>query len=295
MSLLGIDVSHYQGKIDWFSVARSTVKFAFAKATEGTGYVDPLFARNWAGIQEAGLFRGAYHFGRPCGDPESQAAHFAAVVGPLGFRDLPPVLDLEQSDKQKASDVLEWARAFMTKAEALFGRKLIVYTGYFWRGDMGNPNDAFFRERLLWLAAYNSKPVVPASWNQWTFWQYTEGQHNGPYPVAGVPPCDQDRFEGTEADLEKLCEGVPPSPEPQPSQPSDKQWPGIHFVWPRTPVVAGPVVRMWQERLVQLGYTVDCDGVYGPQSKKACIAFQRDYGLVADGIVGRITWSKAFE
>lgn len=293
MTLLGIDVSRYQGDVNWFSVAASNVTYAFAKATEGTGYVDAKFSQNWSGIQEVGLYRGAYHFGRPGGDPESQAAHFAAVVGQLGFRDLPPVLDLEVSDGHTASNVLEWARVFVKKAEALFGRKLIIYTGGFWRGPMGNPNDSFFRERALWLAAYVAKPVIPAGWLRWTFWQYTEGQHNRPATIAGVRPCDQNQFEGTEAALDSLCVGASPASEP-PGELQGTAWPGTHFVWPRNPTVSGDAVRLWQGRIKECGFAIDCDGIYGPQSKAVCSAFQREHGLVADGIVGKVTWNATF-
>src|SRR5258706_9107166 len=124
MRILGIDVSHYQGDVRWSDVAQSDVKFAFAKATENNTSVDALFQKNWRGIQEAGLYRGAYHFGRPGGDPETQAAHFHAAVGALSFRDLPPVLDIEVADGHDAQHVLSWARAFLDKAEQLFGRRL---------------------------------------------------------------------------------------------------------------------------------------------------------------------------
>ena len=112
MSLLGIDVSHYQGDVNWFAVAGGGVKFAFAKATEGNTWVDTRFTQNWSRIQEVGLVRGAYHFGRPGRDAETQAVHFASVVGPLGFNDLPPVLDIEEDDGQSAEHVLAWSRAF---------------------------------------------------------------------------------------------------------------------------------------------------------------------------------------
>jgi lysozyme len=294
MTLLGIDVSHYQGDVNFYSVAQSSVKFAFAKATEGTGYIDDQFTRNWAKIQEAGLYRGAYHFGRPGCDPETQAAHFAAVVGPLGFGDLPPVLDLEAADNHDGKYVLEWALAFTKKAEALFGRKLIIYTGAFWRGKMGNPNHPFFRERLLWLAAYVAKPAVPASWDHWTFWQYTEGQHNGPAAIPGLRPCDQNRFQGTEADLDLLCSASSPPVELPLPIPTGNEWPGVHFIWPKTPAVVGPAVKLWQERVTANGFAVNSDGVYGPQSKAACMAFQREHGLAVDGIVGQRTWEATF-
>jgi lysozyme len=296
MTLLGIDVSHYQGEVDWFAVARGNVKFAFAKASEGNAAVDTTFRQNWSRMQDAGLFRGAYHFGRPGHDPEIQAALFASVVGALGFRDLPPVLDLEESDGQSAAQVLDWARAFITKAEALLGRTLIVYTGGFWRGPLGNPNLPYFGERPLWLAAYVATPVVPASWTRYTFWQYSEGQHNGPATIPGVRPCDQDKFEGSEEDLAALCSAAPgPTPGPIITSPAGAAaFPGTAFVWPQTPPAAGPAVTQWQQRMRELGFSVATDGVYGPQSKAACLAFQKNHGLSADGIVGPATWKLCF-
>ena len=296
MRTLGIDVSHYQGDVRWHDVAGSNVKFAIAKATEGNASVDALFRKNWDAIQAAGLFRGAYHFGRPGGDARTQAVHFHAVVGALGFRDLPPVLDLEVADGHDAERVLSWARAFVDKGEELFGRKLMIYTGSFWRSALRNSNVGFFGERALWLAGYVSEPklIVPASWKRWTFWQYTDGSGNKPQTVPGVGPCDQSWFEGSEAELDRLCVGESPAPPPLPEPTSDAMWQGTFFVWPRTPAVQGGCVKSWQERMLRLGYELDADGVYGPQSKRSCAAFQRDHGLVADGIVGKTTWDATF-
>jgi lysozyme len=296
MTLLGIDVSHHQEDVDWFAVARGNVKFALAKATEGNKFVDPKFSRNWAGIQQAGLVRGTYHFGRPGRDPETQAVHFASVVGALGFNDLPPVLDIEEDDGQKAPEVVNWVRQFLAKADALFGRKLMIYTGAFWRGPLGNPKDPFFAERMLWLAAYVKNPVVPGGWARSTLWQYTDGQSNGPAPVSGVRPCDQNRFEGTGAELAALCQGTMPSPAgPVPASPgATPAWPGTFLVFPHQPAISGEAVKQWQARMVALGFELDVDGVFGPQAKATCIAFQREHGLSADGIVGRRTWDRCF-
>jgi lysozyme len=295
MRTLGIDVSHYQGDVNWLTVASSEVQFAFAKASEGTSS-DDRFAKNWQGMQAAGLYRGAYHFGHPGTDPETQAVHFASLVGPLGFRDLPPVLDLEQADGHKAQDVLAWARTFLSKAEQLFGRKLIVYTGAFWRDTLANPApDDFFSARALWLAGYapETKLIVPKTWSSWTFWQYSEGTLNGPAKIAGVTPCDQSWFDGDTTALDQLCSGASPSP-PAANGGADGTWPGTYFVWPRSPAVAGDAVKAWQTRIQQRGFALDADGVYGPQSKTACLGFQRDQGLVADGIVGQATWNATF-
>lgn len=79
----GIDVSHYQGTIDWGLVAEAGKVFTFIKATEGTSEVDPQFQANWSGANAAaGLLRGAYHFYQPGADPHQQAESFLSVVQP---------------------------------------------------------------------------------------------------------------------------------------------------------------------------------------------------------------------
>ena len=70
--LRGIDVSHYQGNINWSKVATSGIKFACAKATEGITYVDPSFSANWVGMKSVGLTRCAYHFAHPKEDAATQ-------------------------------------------------------------------------------------------------------------------------------------------------------------------------------------------------------------------------------
>jgi lysozyme len=289
----GIDVSSYQGTINWHAVAASGLAFAFAKATEGTGFVDAQFATNWSAMREFGLYRGAYHFGRPGQDPETQAVHFHSVVGETGFGDLPPVLDIEASDGHPAAAVLAWVLAFVKKAEALFGRKLVIYTGGFWRFTLGNPVVAELKDNPLWLAQYSQgTPTAPSTWAKWTFWQYTDGSFGSPPPVPGIAgPCDRDRFAGDKTELAALA-GTGASPPPPVAQPTS--WPGRYFVWPSQPVVAGEDVRTWQNRMVAIGFALTADGVYGPESKRVCAAFQRDRGMNADGIVGAKTWAASF-
>ena len=83
----GVDVSHHQGSIDWNRVASAGMSFAYIKATEGGDLLDPAFARNWSGAEEAGLDRGAYHFFTLCSPAEDQAANFLRSVPPQ-----PPML-----------------------------------------------------------------------------------------------------------------------------------------------------------------------------------------------------------
>jgi len=298
MSVLGIDVSHHNGVIDWHSVARSDVRFAFAKATDGAAFVDPTFATNWTGIRDAGLLRGAYHFGRPGSDPEVQAAQFASIVGALSWGELPPALDLEADDKQTPKAIIDWTLAFVAKAEALFGCPLMIYTGALWRNQLGSPNVEELSTRLLWTARYGSQePVVPAPWKAWSFWQFTDGQSGQARSIPGVSgPCDCDWFKGELTDLRSLSNGLPngvqPPAEPQP-QPGNV-WGGRVLVWPSNPTVRGQDVADWQSRVAQRGFAVTADGIFGPESKAACLAFQRHAGLAPDGIVGRQTWDATF-
>ena len=95
--LHGIDVSHYQKKIDWGKVAAQDVHFAFIKATEGETYKDSFFCENWASIKAAGIKRGAYHFFRPTLSAEMQATNFIEMTE-LGNGDIAPVLDVEVAD-----------------------------------------------------------------------------------------------------------------------------------------------------------------------------------------------------
>ncbi|WP_411882539.1 glycoside hydrolase family 25 protein [Polaromonas sp. YR568] len=215
MLVPGIDVSHYQGAIDWPQVAGGGVVFCFVKATEGIYVVDPFFKENWAGCAGAGLLRGAYHFGRPGTDAQTQAQQFFSTVGTLGPHDLPPVLDIETLNQCSAEDALQWVLDFTAAADTLFGRRTMVYTDDgFWQ----NLVPILAREpaaarslaaRPLWLADYVADPTVPSPWQAWSCWQYSDGSVNGATPVPGVAgDVDQNWFQ--QADLESLTSPLPP-------------------------------------------------------------------------------------
>ena len=95
MAIQGIDVSRFQGKPDWQRVNQAGKIFAFAKASQGVSYADPMFASNWTAMSNAGMMRGAYHFYSAASPAIAQANNFIRVVGSLDSGDLPPVLDLE--------------------------------------------------------------------------------------------------------------------------------------------------------------------------------------------------------
>jgi lysozyme len=197
MWVRGIDVSHYQGAVQWPQVARTGVAFSFVKATEGMYVVDPFFKDNWAGCAAAGLTRGAYHFGRPGSDAPTQAEQFFGTVKTLGVNDLPPVLDIETLDQRRPAYVLQWVLDFTDAADKLFGRRTMIYTdGGFWKNLAPLPGCEQLGKRRLWLADYAEHPCVPAPWQDWACWQYSNGAVNGGTRIHGVAgDVDQNWFE----------------------------------------------------------------------------------------------------
>lgn len=207
--LRGIDVSHFQGAIDWHKVATGDVVFSFIKATEGDQRVDRRFKENWAGCTAAGLTRGAYHFGHPGSDAQAQARHFFATVGALGPKDLPPVLDIETLDGGGPEEGLQWVLDFTTAADTLFRRQTMIYTDDgFWHNLASLPGCEQLKKRPLWLADYAADPAVPKPWQAWSCWQYSDGSVNGGTPVPGVAgDVDQDWFQ--QAAFEALTTSQP--------------------------------------------------------------------------------------
>src|SRR5262249_20877157 len=136
-TLPGIDVSHWQGSINWNAVDTAGIRFAFTKATEGTSYVDPQLGRNLSEMRRLGIVRRAYLFGHPNVSGTSQAQHFVNNVrsangGPLSGC-LQLCLDLEVTDGRTPAQVWSWTQSFIAEVQRLSGRPGIIYTSpSFW-------------------------------------------------------------------------------------------------------------------------------------------------------------------
>jgi len=176
----GIDVSHHQSVISWDDVKKMKVKdvnlqFAVIKATEGITRVDWQFRRNWREAKQAGMARGAYHFFISSRDGKQQAENFIATVK-LEKGDLPPVLDIEQTNRQNAQTIRKRAMDFLRAVETHYGVKPIIYTNVdFYEQYLGEE----FSDYPLWVAHYiqRNKPRIQ---RKWTFWQHSEkGRVNG--------------------------------------------------------------------------------------------------------------------
>ncbi|WP_263078205.1 GH25 family lysozyme [Endozoicomonas sp. Mp262] len=193
-ALKGIDVSHYQGEIQWLDVA-SQYHFAFIKATEGTHYIDPKYQENIRGIISTDILYGAYHFFSPDLDPIKQAEHFISATANHNLI-LPPVLDVEVEPSGSSHELRTAIKQWLTHVEKNTGCRPVLYTNkHFWNRHLNNN----FENYPLWISDYttNEKALTGIPWE---FWQYTEqGQ------VQGVSnPVDENRFYGDLATLNQL-------------------------------------------------------------------------------------------
>lgn len=166
----GVDVSHYQGTIDWEQLAAQNIQFAFIKATEGSGTEDECFAANWDAARKAGIHVGAYHFFSFDSLADTQAQNFIHVV-PAEEDALPPVIDLEfyrSEDLPEVSEVQESLRLMLALLEKHYGKTPIIYT-----------TDDYYKRYLedadltytLWIRSIFSRPAGALS-DSWRFWQY---------------------------------------------------------------------------------------------------------------------------
>lgn len=213
----GIDVSVYQSRIDWVAVEESgEVDFAYMRAVIGTSS-DVTFKRNWEECGKTSIKRGAYHFFKMNIDPAKQAQAFFDVVGALRDDDLPPMLDVEvhRLPTDDANAYLRKTLAFIEKAQELFGRRIVVYTGGPIFNECTDGGDPDLLDKIaacdLWLSAYVFDPTkfVPKAWKSrgksWTIWQLSGDVAAGGKPgkrIKGIGPIvDYNVTQGSALDL----------------------------------------------------------------------------------------------
>ncbi len=196
----GIDISHYQDRIDWerlrnANVQRVPLRFVFVKATEGVSMIDENFSDNFYQARQNDLIRGAYHFFVPDADARKQARFFLKQVH-LEEGDLPPVLDVEKVGRLSSEQLRKAVRTWLEIVEEHYGVKPILYTGASFKKKY--LNDSIFNQYPYWIAHYYvEKPTYEGSWN---FWQYTDfGKIDG---IQGNVDCNI--FNGSLQDLRKM-------------------------------------------------------------------------------------------
>lgn len=203
--VLGIDVSRWQGDVNWKYWTRKGKQFAFVKATEGTTYRNPFYGSQSTGSSNAGLIHGAYHFAAPSSSSGKAQAKFFVAHGGGWERDgrtLPGVLDIEYNPYGSTcygmtkKQIVAWVTSFTRKYKTLTGRDAIIYTNLDWWSRCAGNSEKFNQTNPLWVARYAGKVgTLPGAWPFYTFWQYTSS------------PLDQDRFSGKRARLVALAKG----------------------------------------------------------------------------------------
>lgn len=201
----GIDISHYQGKIDWdrlrlAMIQRCPVRFVIIKSTEGTGHLDENFNDNFKQARETGFMRGAYHFWSNKSSAAEQARYFLQQVH-LEEGDLPPVLDVEVfpqgvSIADFQNEILTW----LNTMEERYHVKPIIYTYYKFKEQY--LSDSRFDDYPYWIAHYYVDRMEYSG--KWKFWQHTD--------VGRLPGIetyvDLNVYNGSYYDLKRLTIGT---------------------------------------------------------------------------------------
>lgn len=200
----GIDISHYQGKINWeklsnAQIEHSPIRFVMIKATEGSTQIDDCFQDNFKNARDYGFIRGAYHFWSNKSSARDQARFFLKKVH-LKDGDLPPVLDVENKpDDMSVEDFQREILTWMHIVEDKYHVKPILYTYYKFKNQY--LNTSVFDDYPYWIAHYYVDEIEYEG--DWKFWQHTDA---GRLPgIRGT--VDFNLYNGSYYDLKKLCIG----------------------------------------------------------------------------------------
>ncbi|HEY0014827.1 MAG TPA: GH25 family lysozyme [Longimicrobium sp.] len=203
-SLEGVDVSHLEGAINWEQVKDAGIAFAFLKATQGNGFVDPRAQENLAQCRKFGIVAGMYHFYRHDVDPEAQARHFLDNLGAREPGDLLPAIDVEGPDDgggsfdYPKSEVVRRVGVVVGAVQAAIGRAPMIYTYPSAWAELTGNSTQFAGECPLWIASYGvATPSLVGGWKDYTVWQYND--HGTVKGIGGA--VDRDRFNGDEVQL----------------------------------------------------------------------------------------------
>lgn len=172
----GIDISRWQGEIDWTAVKAAGTRFVYMKATEGGDHTDPSFQRNWDGARRAGVRRGAYHFVYWCRPAHEQAVWFKQHI-PNDPDALPPVLDVEWNGHSRTcpkkidrSLAIQKIQLMLTELERLTGKKPVIYTDITFHKDV---LEGEFNDYPYWIRSTAALPETRYHNRPWAFWQFT--------------------------------------------------------------------------------------------------------------------------
>lgn len=207
-SVAGMDVSGYQGNVAWSTAYGRGARFAYIKATEGTGYTNPYFAQQYNGAYNVGMIRGSYHFALPDRSSGATQADYFIAHGGGWSRDgktLPGTLDIEYNPYGATcyglskAGMASWISSFSNRYHYRTGRWSVIYTSTSWWSQCVGTSGNYSNNSPLWVARYASTVgTLPYAWTYYTIWQFAD---------SGTFPGDQDTFNGDQTRLVALANG----------------------------------------------------------------------------------------
>lgn len=203
MKTFGVDVSHWEGSIDWH-IAAPAIGFAYYKCTEGTMWLDAQFENNRRGCEQAGLPHAPYHFFQPCLDPIQQADFFIASAG-SGYKRY--IVDIEKPDREV--DIVRQLRTFLDRCHELSGIRPAIYTSAGFWNEYIRSNPAWSSRYDLIVAHYTARhePILPVSWSLYKIWQFSDH-----FFIPGCKEaCDGNWFNGSPDECRKWFGNYKPS------------------------------------------------------------------------------------
>lgn len=205
-SVQGMDVSSYQGNVNWSSAYSSGARFAYIKATEGNYYINSYFAQQYNGSYNVGMIRGSYHFANPSSSSGANQAQYFVSHGGGWSNDgktLPGALDIEWDPYGSScyglsqSSMASWIKDFANTYHSLTTRWPVIYTAASWWSQCVGTQLNLSSTDPVWVAHYSSSVgTLPYPWTIYTFWQYAD---------SGKFPGDQDVFNGSYSRLQALA------------------------------------------------------------------------------------------
>jgi len=224
-----IDISHWQGEMDWDVFMQSDaegciIRAGSCNANSGIPYTDYNYEQNMTGVEHATEIIGTYWYWRANHDPIEQADYYADLLKYKKWN-LAPVADVESTGNVNQSTLQSRLKKFVDRLQVRTGYKPIIYSrASFWNPYVGNPSWASGHD--LWAARYNGSLSSPwsdgnyrfATWSEWVFWQYSaDGNGLGSQYGADSAHIDMDYFNGTLQELRKYAGLEEPGPIPPPS------------------------------------------------------------------------------
>lgn len=194
--LAGIDVSYYQGRVNWSKVLSDNINYVYLKATDGITYTDPRFHENQNALIEKRVPHGAYHFFEPNDDGVKQAKNFLSQIE-IHKNMLPPVLDIELNKGVENELLKKRAKEWLETVTLELGCRPIIYSySSFYENNLGSD----FSEYPVWIADYEKEPNTPNPATQLLMWQHTQKGD-----VAGIDTMvDKNLFFGNSCRLNSI-------------------------------------------------------------------------------------------